>query len=115
MSTTFFGHIQPGIGKARALGFPTINIPLSDSTASGSYIARVHVDGVGYPAAAYANQLRHVLEAHFLEFPKKIDSNEVSVELIQKIRDDQYFTDDETLRAAIAGDVAMVKKYFNLD
>ena len=109
---SYTGIVQKGTRRAAALGFPTVNIPLLDGDVSGIYVARVTIGGREYPAAAFADQKRHVLEAHVLDFLDELYEKEVTIELCKKIRNDMQFSDDAALRAAIADDIAKVRMYF---
>lgn len=100
------------MGRASHLGFPTINIPLEDKDVSGIFAATVTTNSATYHAAAYADQKRHVLEAHLLDFSGDI-TGEVTIELVEKIRGDEVFTDDETLKTTMAADVRAVRDYFS--
>lgn len=109
---TCSGTIEKGLGRARTLGFPTINISLpKEANVSGIYVARVHVGEQEYKAVAFADAPRGILEAHVIEdFPGC--EGEVSVTLEKKIRDTAYFSEDSALREAIREDVAKVREYF---
>ena len=106
----FTGHIERGHGRATELGFPTINIPLTDTTLSGVYVGRTTLHGKTYFSAVFADQWRHILESHVLDFDGDVDG-EVNVEVIEKIRDTQKFSDDHELHEAIARDIARVRQY----
>ena len=93
------------------LGFPTVNIPLVDTSVSGIYAACVTIRGRAYGAAAYADQTRKVLEAHLIDFSDDIEGEEVVIELKEKIRDDARFADDAALTAAIRNDIRRVQEY----
>jgi len=108
----YTGIVEAGSKRAAALGYPTINIPLADTDVSGVFVALVKVGEEKYEAAAFADQRRKLLEAHLLDFAKDLYGWNVKIELLKKIRENKKFTDDETLRAAIAGDVAAVRAYF---
>ena len=110
---TYSGIVQKGTQRGIALGFPTANIPLPDGT-SGIYAARVRLreDEAPYMAAVYADQKRKLLEAHILDFSNDLYRQEITIELHEKIREDQRFEDEKSLRAAIADDIAKVRKYF---
>lgn len=113
---SFTGVVQKGARRGRALGFPTINIPLIDTKVSGIYAARVSVQGqASHMAAVYADPKRRVLEAHILDFSDDLYGTEAEVELLEKIREDKTFDSESELRAAIADDVAKVRKYFQND
>ncbi len=108
----FKGIVEKGTKRAAALGFSTINISLNDKTVSGIYAAKVKVGGEEYEAAAYADPKRKVLEAHLLDFSAALYGWNVTIELLKKIRENKKFTDDTSLRAAIASDIEKVRKYF---
>jgi len=109
----YSGIVQEGTKRAATLGFPTINIPLGNSDVSGIYAARVVMGEKEYPAAAFADPKRKILEAHLLDFSSRAKYREkVTITLHKKIRAAQHFQDDVALRAAIAADIAAVRKFF---
>lgn len=110
----FMGTVQQGTGEAGRLGFPTANIPFEDRRLSGIFAARVLANDTSYPAAAYVDQKRHVLEAHLINFTGRLSGERIVIDLQKKIRDSEAFKDRESLRAAIANDVHKVQRYFGL-
>lgn len=109
----FTGKIKSGRGRATALGYPTVNIRLEDSSPTGIYVAEVEAKGKKYMAAAFADQKRKLLEAHLLNFSGDLQGEVITITLMKKIRNSKKFPDDATLRAAIADDVGKVPNYFN--
>jgi riboflavin kinase/FMN adenylyltransferase len=105
--------VQKGTHRGRALGFPTVNIPLDNSAVAGIFAARVIVGGQSYQAAAFADQTRKMLEAHILDADLDLYGKEIEIELLKKIRDSDTFESDEKLRAAIKHDVEEIEKFFN--
>lgn len=101
----YTGIVEKGEGRAMRLGFPTINIPLPDADVAGIYAAQVKTDGDAYPAAAFADPGRGILEAHLIGFSGDLYGQSVSIALVEKIRDSMHFEDETALSAAIAGDV----------
>ena len=108
------GIVTGGSRKAALLGYPTANILLRDTEVSGSYVALVSVEGKKYPAVAYADQQRHILEAHLLNFSGDLYGKEIAVKLEKKLRDTQSFETDEELQKAVVNDVAQAHAYFTL-
>jgi FAD synthase len=106
---TYVGTVTDGTGRATRLGFPTLNIPLTDGSISGIYAGTVRVGTESYVAAVYADQRRKVLEAHLIDFPGGAISGAITIQLGQKIRDDKMFDTDEALQLAIADDIEQVK------
>ncbi|OGG63468.1 hypothetical protein A3C21_02110 [Candidatus Kaiserbacteria bacterium RIFCSPHIGHO2_02_FULL_59_21] len=109
---SFSGVVQKGTKRAASLGYPTVNIPLDDASVSGIYAARVAVGDARYLAAAFADPTRRVLEAHIIDASPDLYGKEITIELIENLRDSATFESDDTLRAAIADDVQKVREYF---
>lgn len=109
----YTGIIKQGTSRAARLGFPTINIAIAEGeTISGTYAARVFVEGVFYNAAAYANRKKKILEAYLFNFSGDLYGREASIQLCKKVRNDEFFEDEEELVAAIIRDVERIRKYF---
>jgi riboflavin kinase / FMN adenylyltransferase len=110
----FKGIVQKGKHRGRELGYPTLNIPLSDTTISGVYAGRVIVkDEAPYRAAIFADPSRRLLEAYILDFSDDLYGLEVSIEIHKKLRDAKKYDTDALLKEAIAGDVNTVREYFD--
>ncbi len=109
---TYVGIVQPGSKRAAELGYPTINIPFTDSTVSGIYAALVKVGEEEYEAAAYADQKKKILEAHLLDFSKDLYGWNVKIQLVKKIREYRKFASDTDEQKTIDADIAAVRAYF---
>ena len=108
----YSGIVGKGEGRAAKLGFPTINIPLSDAGVSGVYAALVKTKGGLFRAVAFADQKRNILEAHLIDFSGGLYGKGVVIELHKKLRDAMRFETDEDLSRAIRGDAAEAGEYF---
>jgi len=107
------GVVQKGTRRGHELGFPTINIALTDAGATGIYAGRVKINNEEYHAAVYADQRRHVLEAHLGKFPGgELYGKFAEIELLKKIREDKRFDSEEELRKQIQKDIYDVRDYF---
>lgn len=104
----FHGIVGKGKGIGTAFGFPTANIPLEDDI-SGVYAAVVSVEGNEYPAAAYADRKRNLLESHLLDFSGDLYGKEITVTLGAKVREDKEFANEKELREQIETDVATIR------
>jgi riboflavin kinase / FMN adenylyltransferase len=109
---TFSGPVIRGSQRAAALGYPTINLALANMKVDGIFAAKVRVGEREYMAAAFADPLRGVLEAHLLDVDDNFYGREVKMMLHKKLRRNQHFATDELLREAIASDVEAVRAYF---
>ncbi|MEK9176685.1 MAG: riboflavin kinase [Patescibacteria group bacterium] len=112
-NANYTGVVVKGIGRAAELGFPTVNILLPDGDpVSGIYVGRVTHKDVTYNAVVYADQGRHMLEAHLLDFEKNLYDETITVILFEKLRERGTFPDDASLQKAIAEDVLNAEDYF---
>jgi riboflavin kinase/FMN adenylyltransferase len=108
----FTGMIGKGRGQGGVYGFPTANIPLEAEAVSGVYAAQATIDGTTYPAAAYADQSRKILEAHLLDFDGELYGKQMTVRLLKQIREDDVFPTEAELLAQIKKDVEDVRAFF---
>ena len=111
---TYTGIVQKGHQEGDVLGFRTINIPLSDAEPSGVYAAKVKIGEEEYEAVAFADQVRHLLEAHIIDFTADLYGWNVKIELLKKMRDRKKFANRQALKEAIAQDIVHVRQYFDL-
>lgn len=109
---SFSGVVIRGSQRAATLGYPTINLGLDNMSIDGIFAATVRVNGKEYLAAAFADPLRGLLEAYILDMHEDLYGAQVTIALHKKIRRNQHFENDETLKAAIASDVEAVRAYF---
>jgi riboflavin kinase / FMN adenylyltransferase len=110
----YSGIVQKGQQEGGRLNFRTVNIPLVDTEPSGVYAAKVKIGEETYEAVAFADQVRHLLEAHIIDFTADLYGWNVKIELLKKIRNRKKFKDEVALKAAIAKDVLDVRQYFGL-
>lgn len=106
------GIVQKGSSEARKMGFPTVNVDMGESPVSGIFAAIVIFEGMEYPAAAYADSSRNIVEAHVLDESLDLYGKEIEIELLEKIRDDEQFLDETSLKAAIIEDVEKIRDFF---
>ena len=108
--SVYRGVVIEGSRRARELGYPTLNIKLEDSTISGVFAARVRLDETEYPAAAFADPERDLLEAHAIGFDGDAYGKEIEIELLERLRDTRSFADDMQLKEAITADVVRARE-----
>lgn len=117
------GRVLHGKKLGRTLGFPTLNLKVSDNTAArfGIYVARVH--GLSkFPLPGIASLGRRptvddnlgvLLETHVLEADVDAYGKLVSIELLQHVRDELKFPDLTALTVAMRTDREHAKDYFS--
>lgn len=107
------GIVEKGQGLGKPIGFPTANIPFQDEAFSGTYAGTVIVDGREYVAAVYANQNRHLLESHLLDFSGDLYGAEMTVTLYEKLAESKGFASDAEREEFIDWAVRSVREYFS--
>ena len=99
------GKVEPGHGRGKGLGFPTLNLPLAhgQDVAHGIYAMRVYHKGRRYDAAGYVGSSptfgpgTPALEAYLLDFAGDLYGEDVELEFIAPLRADHAFADGESL------------------
>ncbi len=100
------GVVTGGAQRGTWLGFPTANITLKNSEEfhHGIYAVRVYIEGNVHHGAAYLGTRptfddgHPVLETFLFDFNKDIYGKEIFIELIEFIREDIRFRDEEELK-----------------
>lgn len=117
------GKVTFGQQLGRELGFPTANVNLNRFRAplTGVYAVWVDIEGIEGRFRGAANVgvrptigdiEKPILEVHLLDFDRQIYGQRISVEFVNKIRDEQQFTSLEHLSDSISDDVIMIKQWF---
>lgn len=116
------GHVVHGRKLGRTLGYPTLNLRVAPRCAARSGIYVVRVSGLaGGPMAGVASlgvrptvedNGRVLLEAHLLDCQVDAYGKLIRVEFLQKLRDEEKFSDLPSLTAAIADDARRARAYF---
>ncbi len=115
------GHVIHGAKLGRTLGFPTLNLRVAHRPAlAGIFIVQVH--GLAdHPLPAVASlgvrptvedSGRMLLEVHVFDFARSVYGQMVRVEFLEKIRDEEKYTNLDTLTAAIARDSDQARAWF---
>jgi riboflavin kinase/FMN adenylyltransferase len=118
------GHVIHGQKLGRTLGFPTMNMRVTDRCAARSGIYVVAVHGLGdkplpgiaslgvRPTVLDNGQI--LLETHVLDAQIDAYGKLVRVEFLQHVRDEEKFPDLTTLTAAMNADRQHARAYFAL-
>jgi riboflavin kinase/FMN adenylyltransferase len=117
------GTVIKGKGRGRQLDMPTANIlPDSESKlipGDGVYTGLVYRKGEQYPCLVYCGSRptfdpdgeKHV-ETHLLEVGESLYGETVTVEFLEKLRDDRTFGSAEELAAQMARDKTAAQAFF---
>ena len=120
------GHVIHGQQLGRQLGFPTLNLAVANHlhhrkpATTGIFTAQVL--GLGdkpLPGVAslgvrptVEDKGRVLLETHIFDYQQDVYGKIITVELLEKIRDEEKYDDLDTLTHAIAQDAKQARNYF---
>ena len=112
-------RVVHGAKLGRTLGYPTVNIPLDRRVPPlhGIYTVRVLYNAKVYYGAASVGTRPAVggkqllLEVYIFDFSATIYGARITVEFLQKIRDEMDFASLDELKQQIAKDVNQAKQY----
>jgi riboflavin kinase/FMN adenylyltransferase len=113
------GRVIHGHKRGRTIGFPTLNVNMQRLVSPLHGVYAVKVDGLGgenLPGVAnignrpmVVGDHRYLLEVHLFNFDREVYGEHVSVEFVQKLRDEQKFDSFEQLRKQILFDVEQAR------
>ena len=121
---TISGRVIHGRRLGHELGFPTLNLRMSQAfpVLAGIFVTRVHglsphplpaVSCIGSRPTVEVNGKR-LLETHILDFQDDCYGKLIQVEFLKKLRDNLKFDSLDALKAAIQGDVDQTRAFFGL-
>jgi riboflavin kinase/FMN adenylyltransferase len=120
------GHVIHGKKLGRTLGFPTLNVALSNQfqqrppAMTGIFVVQVHgldrdpiqgVASLGYRPSV-ENAGRVLLETHLFDFNQVVYGRIIQVEFLKKLRDEAKYSDLPSLQSAIEADANAARNYF---
>lgn len=119
------GHVEPGAGRGRALGFPTANLRVAEKLIlpkMGVYAGWLWWKGRRYPAAinvglnpTFGGRTHPIIEAHVIgEFGADLYGEVVGVEFTHRLRDEVKFPDAEALMAQVREDIERARGLLRL-
>ncbi len=109
------GIVVPGDGRGREIGIPTANVSFPAMLTiprRGVYAVNAVIDGVSHAAVANLGTRPtfggndEVLEVHVLEFDRDLYGKHLSIEFIERIRDERRFESVDDLLIQIRADIA---------
>ena len=115
---SYSGKVVYGNQLGREIGVPTANIwiPKQKLPISGVYAVRCVVDNAKYLGIANmgirptVGGKRPVLETHIFDFEKDIYGSRITVQFIEKIREEVKFDSIDLLKSQIKKDIEEAKK-----
>jgi len=115
------GHVAHGDKLGRTLGFPTANLPLRHPPAlTGIFAVRVHglaggpcngVASVGV-RPTIADGGRPIAEVYLFDFDDTIYGRRITIEFLEKLRDEERFADVAALTRQMQRDAVEAREFF---
>jgi riboflavin kinase/FMN adenylyltransferase len=111
------GKVITSDKRGRVLGFPTANLDIKPQRAlpgNGIYATITQVDGKRFPSATNIGirptfgEGEKTVETHLLNYKGDLYDKEISVEFVQKLRDEKRFASSEELQVQIEKDIQEV-------
>ena len=110
------GKVIPGDGRGRTIGIPTANLSVwleKLLPRPGVYVCQARVGGevhgavtnIGFRPTFDQKELLPHVEAHLLDFDRDLYGSEISLDFIQRLRDEQRFPNPQALVAQIHRDI----------
>lgn len=111
------GKVVHGAQRGRTIGFPTANVHMRHERPALTGVYAVKLDGLHAVAnlgvrPTIAGIPKLSLEVHVLDFNGDLYDKHVHVEFFHKIRDEMKFDGLDALKAQIAKDVEVARKFF---
>jgi riboflavin kinase/FMN adenylyltransferase len=113
------GRVIHGHKRGRTIGFPTLNVNMHRLVSPLHGVYAVRVDGLqrgGMPGVANIGNRpmvdgdhRYLLEVHIFDFNQEVYGEHVSVEFVQKLRDETRFDSFDLLRQQIQRDAEQAR------
>ncbi len=117
---TFSGIVKKGKGRGKDFGFPTANISLDKSIPEGIYLSKTTIYGKEHPSLTFIgivktfNETNYQAETYILNFDASLYDKEITIELLQKIRENKKFESKEELVAQMEKDKQDALRFFKL-
>jgi len=108
------GCVISGVGRGIELGFPTANLDIDPEQAlpaEGVYVSWVHIDDQAYPAMTNIGKRptfggsERVVEVYLLDYNSGLYGQELTIDIIERLRGEIQFDTPEELKKQIAEDV----------
>jgi riboflavin kinase/FMN adenylyltransferase len=108
------GRVIPGAGRGIELGFPTANLDTNAEQAlpnEGVYISQVRIDDQAYFSMTNIGQRptfgesQRVVEVYLLDYHGDLYGQELTIDIIERLRGEIKFDNPEELKKQIAEDV----------
>ncbi len=125
------GQVVTGVGQSTTIGFPTANINIPPQQClpdTGVYVTLVHVNERIYTSltniggfSTLGRTIAHApvqenneqfVEVHLLDFTGNLKGTTITIEFLERLREELHFDNIDALRLQIETDIAQAKAIF---
>lgn len=108
------GRVVFGAGRGVNLGFPTANLDVNAQQAlpeDGVYVTRAHIDSKSYYSMTNIGRRptfdgnKRTVEVYILDYHGDLYEYELTIDIIERLRDEKKFHTEEELKKQMAEDV----------
>jgi len=118
MATCYQGTVIHGLHNGHTFGFPTANVQLADNQTieSGVYAVWVNIADKTYKGMLYAgtrptlNLTQVTIEINIFDFSQDIYNQNISFNIVKKVREEQHFSTTEDLIQQLRNDRQQIEK-----
>lgn len=116
---TIKGIVKKGKSRGKALGFPTANIDAPNTIPEGVYLSFTFIDQKKYHSLTFVGKAKTFKEDTFqaesfiLNFNQEIYGEEISIQLLKKLRDNMAFPSAEKLKDQMEKDRKQAVAFFS--
>lgn len=112
------GQVVSGDQRGRVLGFPTANLDIKPDQAlpgDGVYVTIAHIDHKLLPSITNIGTRptfgggKRTVETYLLDYKGQLNEQKLTIDLIDKLRDEKRFDSAEELKTQIAKDIAKAR------
>lgn len=116
---TLTGKVKTSLQRGRKLGYPTANLEIEPDTPEGIFIAHTILpNGEKRPSLLFVgsaltfNETEKKGEVFILDYKEDVYGQQITVEALQKLRDNEKFDSAEELITQMKKDEADARQYF---
>jgi riboflavin kinase / FMN adenylyltransferase len=116
---TFSGIVKKHLGRGSRLSFPTANLDVIQGVAEGVYLALTEVDGKSLPSLVFSGVPKtfgedqdKLFEVYIFDFDRDLYGQEITVELVKRIRGVIKFNSAQELIEQMKEDERIAREFF---
>ncbi len=113
------GEVIRGQARGKSIGYPTANIQTANEILPrGVFVTKVGIDAKMWPSVTNIGQRptfghqKIIIESYILGFDRDLYGKNITIQFLQKIREEKKFTSPQDLSDQIRKDIETASRYF---